>query len=292
MQVGENQLSALAQGLAFPELLMEQAKASPHYKVRPGSGLVSVFFLAADKDAEVPRDSLLEITRLGTFRRFDRINLSMFAERVAEAPEGSFWVASRTHGLFTHPLAVILEGEEDELLADLDRIREIEKTMYRPYGSYDPSLLVGALTGGNMMGWYDSLLESNGTTSPELGDRMQVLPNCSLQEYNGNVYDYYKENDVGTVTRCRHDRFEVTWDRTGVTSCVGILKWEQVMKRISKVPHVGCRLRPLPLQSAPHSDDVGTVTKVNGHLVVVEWDSSGATSSVPMLDWAKYFALT
>merc|ERR1712107_366144 len=182
---------------------------------------------------------------------------------------GSFWVASRTRGLFTHPLVVILEGEEDELLADLNRIREIEKTMCRPYGSHDPSLLLGALTGGNMMG-HDSLLKSNGTTSPEIGDRMQVLPNCSLQEYNGDSYDYYKDNDVGTVTRCRHDRFEVTWDRTGVTICIGLLKWEQVMKCISKVPHVGCSLRPL--QPAPHSDDIGTVTKVNGHLVFVEWD--------------------
>jgi len=119
-QRGEDQVSALAGALARPDAFLERARQSPHY-VLDGNDpeLVMVVFLRATQDAEVHRTDLLQLSRLPTFRRFDRVGLAMFADAVEEADADSFWVASKTEGLFSVPLTLLLAGRRAELETDL-----------------------------------------------------------------------------------------------------------------------------------------------------------------------------
>lgn len=240
--VGEDQFSALAQAVAEPQAFIAQAVEDPHYTLKgPSDHLMCVVFLAADKDAEVSRSHLLEIIGLDTFKRFDRTATPMFAEVVREEEPGTFWVVSQTRGLFTAPLTVLLQGAPAALSRDLQRIRALERRMYKPFGSYDPTRFVGALEGGNTARWFKHVLPL--LDVPADGTRIRVLPG---QEYQGNDgrTDYYRAGDYGTVTSSSEDRVVVAWHRTGMSTATGKLAWSKAFERVSEeLPTVGQRVR-------------------------------------------------
>lgn len=259
-------------------------------------------FLRADKDAEVQRDDLLQIINLQTFRRFDRVGTAMFAQVVEDSEEGAFWIASRTRGLFTVPLTVLLTGRQEQLWADLASIRQLEQSMYRPVGTYDSSLYVSPLEGGDASKWHAAALET--AVVPTIGFRLQALPESEFRGTNGDM-DYYVQGDVGTVSRWTDDRISITWDRTGLTSSIGKLAWVRYFGIVAEgpeVPAVGSQLQALPGQQFHiqgkdgetivfELHDIGIVTNCANGRIAISWDRSGLSSTVPCSAWAGKFRL-
>eukprot|EP00403_Amphidinium_massartii_P004916 CAMPEP_0178370078 /NCGR_PEP_ID=MMETSP0689_2-20121128/111_1 /TAXON_ID=160604 /ORGANISM="Amphidinium massartii, Strain CS-259" /LENGTH=487 /DNA_ID=CAMNT_0019989877 /DNA_START=332 /DNA_END=1792 /DNA_ORIENTATION=- len=276
-QVGEDQLSGLAASLEDPSRFIEKAKRSPHYQYNvANSGTVAVVFLRAPHHSEVSRQNILEITRLQTFHHFDRLREALFAEAVEEAPDGSFWIASRTEGLFTAPLTVILVGDRSSIQADMARIRHLETSMYMPFGTHDPHWYQGQLTGGDQALWSEAV-------RPRVGYLVQALPHSSFQD--GST-DYYVGGDIGTVSDHDEERLCITWHRTGRTSTIGKLTWQRlfrIQQEGAEVPQVGQYVAALPGKpySVPaenggstlafEANDIGEVVVEDGKRLGIRW---------------------
>lgn len=218
-QVGEDQISALVRAIADPDAFLSHATTTPHYSLRDTGcdELVMVVFLRSDKESEVHREVFLQLTSLPTFGRFDRSTVPMFADAVSSADRDAFWIASKTANLFSVPLTVVLVGTADALKEDLERIRQVERTMWTPFGTNDPSYFKGVLAGGDYSRWAT-------LTMPKEGVRVQVKPGFGFPGKNGDA-DYYKTGDIGTVVRLSDDRVFIRWERTGLTSSMGKYGW-------------------------------------------------------------------
>ncbi|CAE8583912.1 unnamed protein product [Polarella glacialis] len=158
---GEDQLSALASALVDPDAFFREATEQEHYRGSPlhDDSTVMAVFLRARQESEVSREELLRIISLPTFRCFDRVETPIFEEAVLTAPNGAFWLAARTEDLFTVPLTVLCSGPPEQLRRDLEDIRELEReALYRPFGTFEPSLCAGMLTGGSFSAWESAIL--------------------------------------------------------------------------------------------------------------------------------------
>mmetsp|Transcript_91616 Transcript_91616/g.144838 ORF Transcript_91616/g.144838 Transcript_91616/m.144838 type:complete len:942 (+) Transcript_91616:2-2827(+) len=147
----------------------------------------------------------------------------------------------------------------------------------------------------------------NPKTEAHIGDRMKALPSVKL-EVDGK--DYYKGGDVGIVSKKRYttqsdgiDRFEVKWNRTGLTSTMKCDLWLKNFEFIQE-PKIGDEMVSMSELDVDGKEyykpgDLGRVTKENYTTASdgidrfeITWYRTGLTSTMKTGVWRTYFKFT
>merc|ERR550537_730081 len=145
----------------------------------------------------------------------------------------------------------------------------------------------------------------------DLNTLVQVLPDMSFEQEGT---EYFHGDDLGVVTKLEGfqgepESFQVTWDRTGLTSGLPFANWTSWCKMIGKAPLIELYMRVKALQGSQfvngttgdikdffRKGDLGTVTQMIGfngepEEFVVQWDSTGERSGMSKLKWRNWYEI-